>query len=157
MDLLNAKIIIRPERLNYPLATIEARQGHGLVAKITNAPADVTGVFFRIFKKDGAYFDISANEHMDGTWTVRIKGVCFPDVGQFSYEIHAKGCDDDPIALGAGVLNISPFSITNEAVEPGTQQVVAEIPCKGGGVVQTVMEWDGYEWVLSAIHNEEKV
>lgn len=157
MDMVNAVIPLSPDRLNFPLRPWMARQGHGFVAKFSNVPADITGLYVRIFKEDGAYFDQSGVEHRDGTWSVRVKGVCFPVVGEFKYEVHAKGCDDEPVALGDGLLCVQAFSITNDALPVGTQQLVTEMPCEGGGVVQTVMVWDGFTWVLQAIHNEESV
>jgi hypothetical protein len=155
MDQINASVDCDVTRLNAPLRPFYARQGHNFVAEFRRVPADITGVFVRVFKTNGAYFDISAIEHLSGIWTCRISGVCFPDVGQFRYEVHGKACDDTPAALGEGMLNIAPFSVTNEAVEPGTQQAIATIPCEGGGSVQAVMVWDGYTWVLKAIPNAE--
>lgn len=157
MDQTNAIIDCDVARLNVPLRPFFARVGHNFVAVMRRVPADVTGLYVRIFKAGGAYYDISGVEHRDGTWSARIKGVCFPAAGVFKYEVHALACDDSPVALGEGVLHIADFSTTNTAVEPGTQQLITEIPCQGGGTVQTVMVWDGFTWVLQAIHNEEKL
>ena len=157
MEQINARVRCDVTRLHIPLRPFYARQGHNFVALFEAIPADVSGVFVRVFKENGAYFDITAAEHPNGEWTARISGVCFPETGTFKYELHGVACDDTPAALGEGVLNIAPFSVTSESLKPGTQQSVATIPCEGGGSIQTVMVWDGFTWVLKALPNKETV
>ena len=62
------------------------------------------------------------------------------------------------VASCQGVLSstsvmVAPFSTTTEPVPVGTVQEVAQMPCEGGGVVQVVMKWDGYEWVQEAVYS----
>ena len=153
MEQVNARVKIDITRLHIPLRPFYARQGHNFVVVFENIPADVTGVFVRVFKANGAYFDVTAVEHRSGDWSARISGVCFPETGVFKFEVHGLAYDLAPGALGEGVLYVAPFSVTCAAMEPGTQQAVATIPCEGGGYVQTVMVWDGYTWVMKALHN----
>lgn len=153
MDQINAEIDCDISRLDFPLRPFKARQGHNFVALFRRVPADVTGLFVRVFKTNGAYFDVTAHEHPDGGWTVRIPAACFPSAGESRYEVHATAADDQPAAIGEGRLLVQPFSTTTAPVKPGTIQEVAQLPCAGGGFVQVVMKWDGYEWMPCAVHD----
>lgn len=151
MDQINATVGCDVSRLDYPLRAFKARQGHNFVALFRRVPADATGLFVRVFKESGAYFDVTAHEHPDGGWTVRIPAACFPTAGEFKYEVHATASDDQPAAIGEGRLQVLPFSTTTTPIEPGTVQEVAQLPCAGGGFVQVVMKWDGFEWMPEAV------
>lgn len=151
MDQMNAIIDCDVTRLNFPLRTLQARQGHNFVARFRRVPADATRLYVRLIKPNGAYYDVTAREHADGTWTVRIPAACFPAAGEFEYEVHATAADDEPAAIGSGRLFVRPFSTTLTPAEPGAVQEVARIPCEGGGFVDVVMKWDGYEWVTEAV------
>ena len=151
MEQINASVDCDVARLDAPLRPWKARQGHNFVALFRRVPADVTGLFARVFKENGAYFDITGHEHPDGGWTVRIPAACFPNAGEFRYEVHATAADDQPAAIGEGRLSVAPFSTTTTPIEPGTVQEVAQLPCAGGGFVQVVMKWDGFEWMPEAV------
>lgn len=151
MEQINAIVDCDVARLDAPLRPWKARQGHNFVALFRRVPADVTGLFARVFKADGAYFDITGHEHPDGGWTVRIPAACFANAGEFRYEVHATAADDQPAAIGEGRLAVASFSTTTAPIEPGTVQEVAQLPCEGGGYVQVVMKWDGYEWMPEAV------
>lgn len=151
MEQVNAIIDCDSERLNFPKRTMYARQGHNFVALLRRVPADVTNVFVRVFKADAAYYDVTAHEHPGGDWVCRIPAACFPRAGEFRYEVHATACDDQPAALGEGNLSVAPFSTTTSPIAPGTVQEVAQLPCDGGGFVQVVMKWDGFEWMPEAV------
>ena len=153
MEQTNAIVDCDVSRLDFQLRTFKARQGHNFVALIRRVPADVTGLFVRLFKADGSYFDVDGHEHPGGEWTVRIPAACFPAVGDTKYEIHATAADDQPAAIGEGRLVVAPFSTTTTPIEPGTVQEVAQLPCEGGGYVQVIMKWDGFEWVQAAVHH----
>ena len=160
MDQINAEVDCDVSRLDFPLRAFKARQGHNFVARFRRVPADVTGLYVRIFRENGAYFDVTAHEHPDGGWTARIAAACFPAAGEFRYEVHATAADGQPAAIGEGGLKVDPFSTTTAPLAVGTVQEVAQLPCAGGGFVQVVMKWDGYEWmpeaVASATANEAK-
>ena len=151
MDQINAEIDCDVSRLDFPLRPFKARAWHSFVALFRRVPADVTGLFVRVFKENRAYFDVTGHEHLDGGWTVRIPAACFPNVGEFSYEVHAVAADDQPTAIGEGRLLVGPFSTTTAPVAPGTVQEVAQLPCEGGGFVQVVMKYDGFEWMPKAV------
>ena len=151
MEQTNAIVDCDVARLDVPLRPWKARQGHNFVALFRRVPADVTGLFVRVFKADAAYFDITGHEHPDGGWTVRIPAACFPYAGEFRYEVHATAADDQPAAIGEGRLAVAAFSTTTTPIEPGTVQEVAQLPCAGGGFVQVVMKWDGFEWMPEAV------
>lgn len=153
MDQINAEVDCDVSRLDFPLRAWKARQGHNFVALFRRVPADVTKLFARVFKSNNAYFDVTAHEHPDGGWTVRIPAACFPFEGEFKYEVHATASDDQPAAIGEGRLLVQPFSTTTDPVEPGTVQEVAQLPCEGGGFVQVIMKWDGHEWMPGAVHS----
>ena len=151
MDQINAIIDCDVSRLDFPLRAWKARQGHNFVALLRRVPADVEHLCVRVFKSNNAYFDLTANEHESGAWTVRVPAACFPAAGEFKYEVHATAADDQPAALGEGRLLVQPFSTTTDPIEPGTVQEVAQLPCEGGGFVQVVMKWDGFEWMPEAV------
>ena len=153
MDQINADVDCDVSRLDFPLRAWKARQGHNFVALFRRVPADVTKLFVRVFKSNDAYFDITAHEHPDGGWTARVPAACFPYDGDFKYEVHATAADDQPAAIGEGRLLVQPFSTTTTPIAPGTVQEVAQLPCKGGGFVQVVMKWDGFEWMPEAVHS----
>ena len=151
MEQINAIIDCSVDRLNFPLRPMYARQGHNFVALLRRVPADVTGLYVRVFKANGAYFDVTAHEHPDGSWTARIQAACFPNAGDFRYEVHATASDDQPAAIGEGLLHVGPFSTTSAPIAPGTVQEIAKLPCAGGGFVDVVMKWDGFEWMPEAV------
>lgn len=153
MDQVNAIVDCDVSRLDVPLRAFKARQGHNFVALFRRVPADVTNLFVRVFKADGAYFDISAREHRGGWWTARIPAACFPAAGDSRYELHATASDDEPAALGEGRLFVKPFTTTTTPVPVGTVQEVAQLPCEGGGFVQVVMKFDGHEWMPEAVQS----
>lgn len=152
MEQINAEIDCDVSRLDFPLRSCKARQGHNFVARFRRVPADVTKLFVRVFRANGAYFDVTAHEHPDGGWTVRIPAACFPEQGEFKYEVHATAADDEPVAIGEGRLLVQPFTTTTTPLPIGTVQEVCQMPCEGGGYVQVVMKWDGYEWMQEAVH-----
>lgn len=151
MDQTNAIIDCDIARLNIPLRPFYARTGHNFVARFRRVPADVTRLFVRVFRSNGAYYDISAVEHPDGGWSARIGAACFGEAGEFRYEVHATAADDEPCAIGEGRLVVEPFTTTTSPDKVGVVQKVAELPCEGGGVVQVVMKWDGFAWVQEAV------
>ena len=153
MEQINAIVDCDVARLDAPLRPCKARQGHNFVALFRRVPADVTGLYVRVFKANGAYFDVTAHEHPDGGWTVRIPAACFPEAGEFRYEVHALAADDQPAAIGEGRLAVASFSTTTTPAVIGEVQEVAQLPCAGGGFVQVVMKWDGYEWMPEAVHS----
>ena len=136
MEQINAIVDCDVARLDAPLRPWKARQGHNFVALFRRVPADVT-----------------AHEHPDGGWTVRIPAACFPEAGEFRYEVHALAADDQPAAIGEGRLAVASFSTTTTPAVIGEVQEVAQLPCAGGGFVQVVMKWDGYEWMPEAVHS----
>ena len=153
MEQINAIIDCSVDRLNFPLRPMYARQGHNFVALLRRVPADVTGLYVRVFRENGAYFDVTAHEHPDGNWTARIPAACFPAPVESKYEIHATAADDQPAAIGEGRLVVAPFSTTTTPIAPGTVQEVAQVPCEGGGYVQMLMKHYGFEWVPCAVYH----
>lgn len=151
MEQINAEIDCDVSRLDVPLRPFKARQGHNFVVRLRRVPADVTGLYVRIFRGNGAYYDVAAHEHADGSWTARIAAECLTEAGESRYEVHAVAADGQPCAIGEGRLVVGPFSATTAPVAPGTVQEVAQLPCEGGGFVQVVMKWDGHEWMPEAV------
>ena len=150
MDQINAIVDCDIARLNAPLRPFYAKQGHGFVALLRRVPADVTGLFVRVFRTGGSYFDVTANEHRTGEWTARIPAACFPATGEFSYEVHATAADDEPAAIGEGRVSVGSFSSTTSP-SAGDVQQVAELPVEGGGTVQVVMVYENGEWRMRAV------
>lgn len=157
MEQTNAIINLAPSRLNFPLAPIYPRRGHSFVFDLRDAPADVTRLFVRIFRPNGAYFDVPANWHEDGRYTAYAIGTCFPDIGCCRYEIHASDYRGNPTALGEGIVTISDFSTTASPAETGEPVQVAQIPARGGGFVNVFMVCDEYgQWVYEAERVEDQ-
>ena len=148
---MNARIKLNPERLNFPLPMIYARTGHSFRILAEKFPEDCTAPYIRVFRPDGAYFDIPGNIGEDGC-IFYIIGTCFPLVGHASYEIHATDSEGNPTAIGEGKLEIKTFSASSSPLEPGRPVNIAQIPAKGGGFVQVRMVQDETgEWVYEAL------
>lgn len=150
MEQTNVIVDCDVTRLDVPLRSWKARQGRNFVALLRRVPADMTGVFARVFRANGEYFDVSAHEHLGGEWTVRIPASCFPSVGDFRYEIHAVASDDQPAALGEGRLAVDAFSSGTTPTEGEIRQV-AELPTEDGGTVQVVMVYEDGAWKMRAV------
>lgn len=150
MEQTNAIIDCDVTRLDVPLRSWKARQGRNFVAMLRRVPADVTGLFVRVFRANGAYFDVQAHEHPGGEWTVRIPATCFPAVGDFRYEVHATASDDQPAAIGEGRLVVAEFS-SGSAPTEGEVRQVAELPTEDGGTVQVVMVYEAGAWTMRAV------
>jgi hypothetical protein len=153
MEQINAQVDCDITRLNAPLRPFYARVAHSFVALFRRVPADTTGVFVRLFKADGSYFDVTAHEHADGTWLARIGAACFPAELDGKYEVHAYAADDQPTAIGEGRLVVQPFSATAAVgtVPDGTVQQVAELPTSSGSTVQVVMVYANGAWQMQVI------
>lgn len=151
MDQLNARINIRPDALQFPLSTVHTRLGMSAVLRLYGVPDDVTGVFVRIFKRDGAHFDIPTNLHTDGTRCAYVIGTCFPDTGATYYEVHATDARGNATSLGRGMVWTRPHSVTGTPIAPGEAVQVAQIPAKSGGMVNVYMVQDEFgSWVYEA-------
>lgn len=153
MEQINAAVDCDITRLNAPLRPFYARVGHSFVALFRRVPADTTGVFVRLFRADGSYYDVTAHEHADGTWLARIAAACFPAGLDGKYEVHAYAADDQPTAIGEGRLVVQPFSATAAVgtVPDGETQQVATLPTADGGTVQVVMVYADGEWRMQAV------
>lgn len=153
MEQINAAVDCDITRLNAPLRPFYARVGHSFVALFRRVPADTTGVFVRLFRADGSYYDVTAHEHADGTWLARIGAACFPAELDGKYEVHAYAADDQPTAIGEGRLVVQPFSATAAAgsVADGVTQHVTTLPTADGGEVQVVMVYADGEWRMQAV------
>lgn len=120
MDQVNATVDCDVARLNIPLRPWFARAGHGFVALLRRVPADVQGVYCRVFTNMGgnggavAFVDVAALEHADGSWQVRCPATVFPAAGEFKYEVHGVAADDQPCALGEGRLCVQAFGAPAE-------------------------------------------
>lgn len=150
MDQINAEVDCDVSRLDFPLRAWKARQGHNFVALFRRVPADVMDLFVRVFRANGAYFDVQAHEHQGGEWTVRIPATCFPAVGDFKYEVHATASDDQPAAIGEGRLVVDAFS-SGSAPTEGEVRQVAELPTEDGGTVQVVMVYEDGAWTMRVV------
>ena len=109
---INAVIDCDITRLNAPLRPFFARQGCNFVALFRRVPADVTGVFCRVFKASGST-DVDALPNADGSWLCRMDAACFPAVLDSKYEVHAQAVDGESVAIGEGRLVVEAFSAAN--------------------------------------------
>lgn len=151
MDQVNFSVYLDPKRLNVPNAPMKARVGHSVVAWVSGVPDDCTGAYMRVFTEHDAYFDIPLNFHPTLHYhKAYIVGTSFPKVGQFKWEVHATDYNGNRTALGCGLLDVDPFSVTSSPVEQGEPVTVARIPAEGGGWVDVQYVWDGFDWVAKA-------
>ena len=157
MDQADDIIDLCMERHKKPLRHIRPRAAHGFVAVLRNVPSDVTDAYIRVFIPEGhgAYHDVRGHERPNGDWIVRIPPLCIPTAGETKYEVHGQTAEGWPFAGGEGPCTVAPFSIGTAPAEEGEPQTVAELPVEGGGRIQVVMVWDGYDYVMKAIPNEE--
>lgn len=152
MEQYNAIINCRISNLSLDCERANVRRGHSARFAVKCVPDDVTGVFLRIFKTDGSYFDFPCNYHPNGTWTILVIGTAFPDVGTSSYEVHATDADGNATALALGELRILPFSVTSSPVTAGSTVTVAQVPTADGSMVQIQMVLDeAGQWVYRAL------
>ena len=151
MDQINAIIHCQPGNLARPTAKLTARQGASFVLGAKNVPDDVTQVYLRIFRPDGAYYDIPGNAHAAGRTFYAI-GTCFPDVGSARWELHATDARGNPTALAFGPLEVLPFSAGGDPVTPGETVTVCQIPTADGAMVQVRMVLDETgHWTYQAV------
>lgn len=152
MNQYNAIIDLNPCRLGYLRSPWSARQHSSFVARMLNAPDDVTDVFVRIFKpNNGGFFDIPATQNGNGDWTARVIGTCFPAVGDGWYEVHGTDADGNPTSLGKGKCKVYPFSIGGNAILPGAPLSVATLPDETGALHQIVAVQLGDEWTYKVL------
>jgi len=152
MDQYNAIINCRTRNLGLDAETVTARKGHSIRVAVKSAPDDVTALFVRVFKPNGAYFDFPANMRPSGVWTCQIIGTAFPDEGEARYEVHATDSAGNPTAIATGALHVLPFSVTSTPIAPGATVTVAQIPAADGSMVQIQMVQDEVgQWVYRAL------
>ena len=130
---MNAIVKVNVRRLNFPLPTLFARQFSAFRGEIANVPADLSGVFVRLFSADGASFsDFPATLSPCGDWRFSFSCVTFPRTGCFQYELHSENEEGEKVALGRGTLEVRPFSAGGSAPSVGEPVVVAKMPTKDG-------------------------
>lgn len=152
MDRVNAIINCNVMRLDRDAETIHARVGHSLRIAAKGVPSDVTGLFIRLFRPDGAYYDVPGNEHPNGIWTIYAIGTTVPSEGDSRYEIHASDAYGNPAAIARGRMKVLPFSTTGTPAEPGEVMTIAQIPTADGAMVQVRMVKDeSGSWVYQAV------
>lgn len=141
MNQVNATVDINPQRLNFPLPTLHAKQLHSFVAEIRNIPDDSTSAVLRLFRTDRqSHFEIPISRNGGGSSTgiAYIVGTCFPDAGHSFYEIHAYDAHGNCTAFGNGSLDIGTFTATGAPIEPGQSVPVMQIT-DAGGALHTIM------------------
>lgn len=161
----NATITANVERLNFPLATMFARQYAAFRVLITNVPCDLSGVFLRLFNVGGTAFQdfaavmVPANERPD-SWRVTIPATTLADYGRRTFEVHAELEDGDKTAIGRGHCVVFPFSQGGAAPEPGTPISVAKMPTRDGGFVNCWATMDGtgeYTYEFEKVADDSEV
>ena len=148
MDQINAEVDCDVSRLDFPLRAWKARQGHNFVALFRRVPADVTKLFVRVFKSNNAYFDITAHEHPDGGWTVRIPAACFPFEG-----------------VPASIANSLPTSatVTDASGNVYTVSFVDAVTVAGRALIETLsnrvskVNVSPHLWRIVVLHKEGEV
>ena len=146
MNLVNARIRLNPQQLNFPLPTMYARQLHSFVAAVENIPDDVTLVVVSVFKVDGvSRFDAPVSRRPNSaSGVVYFLPTIFPEVGASRYEVRATDAYGHETALGGGLVEVAPFSPATERLEPG-------VPV----VLQTILDASGAAHTISAVPDGE--
>lgn len=148
MDQVNAIIDLDVTRLNFPLRPMYARRYKSFVALLRNVPDDVQAVKIRLWEagEQNVYYDIPCNPKPDGSWQCYIIGTAFPVPGASRYEIHATDAKDNPTAIGAGEVLVSPFAYTDVPATPGARVDVDTIHDANGNVYVIRAVYDGENW-----------
>lgn len=151
MDQINGTVECDVGHLYRQPAKLFARQGASYVLAAKRIPGDLTQVFLRVFRPDGAYHDIMGNEHPFYR-SFYVIGTCFPQAGEAYWEIHATDARGNPTAVASGPLVIHPFSAGGVPVKPGDTIPVCQIPTPDGAMVQVQMVKDETgHWTYQAI------
>ncbi len=142
MDLVNAKIVLRPDRLNWPLVQWHPAQLASYRFRILAVPSDVTGlqVHVGVPGSSADHYICPCVEHASGEWSGFAVPGCFPTAGETKYEVVATDADGHETFLGAGLVSIAERTTGNE--------VVATVSDEDGGThILTAVNIDG-EWSL---------
>jgi len=141
MELCNAIIKVRPERLNFPLAPWYAAQLGAFHFALCGVPADVTGVEIHVgVPGDTSHYVVPCVLHADGRWTGSASPGVFPDAGNTKYEVVAFDAAGNGVYLGEGVVAILPRVSGNEVVATATDE--------NGGTHKLVAIYLDGEWTL---------
>lgn len=141
MELYNAIIELRPDRLNFPLAPWYAAQLASFHVLMRGVPDDVTGLEIHVgVPGESSHFVVPCVMHADGTWSACAVPGVFPDAGQTQYEVVAFDAGGHETFLGSGVVTIA-------ARESGNVVVATASDENGGTHTLTAIYIDG-EWTL---------
>ena len=146
MNLVNARIRLNPQQLNFPLPTMYARQLHSFVAAVENIPDDVAQIIVSVFKVDGvSRFDVPVSRRPNSaSGVVHFLPTMFPDKGSTRYEVRASDARGYETALGSGLVDVAEFSPAVAPIEPG-------VPV----VLQTILDASGAAHTISAVPDGE--
>jgi hypothetical protein len=139
----NATVFVRIDRLNWPVASLFARQFGAFRLKVVGVPGDVAKVFLRLVSADGASFRDFGGVALaqPGEWRIVIPDVALETAGDFRYELHGESGDGN-VALGRGRCEVLPFTAGGEAPAPGAPVTFAKMPTVDGGWVHCVAVMD---------------
>lgn len=141
MELCNAVIRIKPERLNHPLVPWYAGQLSAFHFALRDAPSDITGAEIHVgVPNDTTHFVVPCVLHANGEWTGYASPGVFPDAGQTKYEVVAFDAAGHEVWLGEGQVLIKPRVSGNEVVATATDE--------NGGTHKLVAIYIDGEWTL---------
>ncbi len=141
MELCNARIEIRPTRLNFPLPPWHVAQLSAFHVELRGVPDDVTGLEIHVGVPGAeSHYVVPCALHPDGRCTAcAIPGV-FPNAGQAQYEVVAFDAGGHETFLGEGAVIIA-------ARESGNVVVATASDENGGTHTLTAIYIDG-EWTV---------
>lgn len=129
MNQTNLTIRLNPQRLNFPLPTMYARQLHSFVAAVEGIPDDVTALFISVFTPQGTRYDVPISRRPNSAAGVAyLLPTVFPAVGGAKYEVRATDAQGYETALGVGVVEVDEFSTAATPADPTASVVIQQIP-----------------------------
>lgn len=105
----SGKITIDANRpsVRFPLRTVEVGRASAVEIDIRGVSSEIQSLQFhvgRVGMED--YSPVEASLKPDGTWSVYVSGLYFPDVGSANYHISGKDAKDNAVWIGKGCLEI---------------------------------------------------
>ena len=101
-------IELKPDRLNFPLATLSVGKLSSAVLTVGgDIPDDTAAVVVKVEYAEGEYYIAAGARQTDGTWRVYLAPGYFPATATaFKYHVYITDQYDNPRWMGCGLLRI---------------------------------------------------
>lgn len=101
-------IELKPDRLNFPLATLNVGKLSSAVLTVGgDIPDDTAALVVKVEYAEGEYYIAAGALQADGTWRVYMAPGYFPAIATaFKYHVYITDQYDNPRWMGSGLLRI---------------------------------------------------